>query len=250
MSITNFSVKNPVLINIIMVIVFVVGIYTVINIPKEAMPEVDFGKFVIMVSYPGVSPEDIETEIINRIEEELSDLDDVESIEATASEGMAIVSVSMDENADLDKTEDEISREMNKITNLPDNASDIIIKRINTKEMDSICSIVFSGSYSENGLREIAEDLETKVLQVENVSKVEIAGTRDREIVIDVDTQKLENYGITFKDMQSAVVGRNANVPGGSVYYDNEELTLRSMGEYNSVSEIENTVLKVNTSGS
>jgi len=250
MSIANFSVKNPVLINIVMVIVFVMGAYTVANIPKEEMPEVDFGRFVISVMYPGVSPADIETEIIDKIEEELADLSDVASIESTASEGRAVVNIEMDENADLDDTEDVINREMNKITDLPDDASDITVTRINTKEMSSICTIVFSGGYSENGLREIAENLETKVLQVENVSRVEISGTREREIVIEADTQKMESFGISFNTMQSAVTGRNKNVPGGSVYYDNEELTLRSMGEYNSVEEIENTVLKVNTNGS
>ncbi|MDP8269642.1 MAG: efflux RND transporter permease subunit [Candidatus Tenebribacter davisii] len=250
MSIANFSVKNPVLINIVMVIVFVLGAYTIVNIPKEEEPEIDFGMFVISVTYPGVSPSDIETEIIDKIEEELADLDDVESMESSASEGRAIVSIDMDENADLDDTEDVINREMNKITDLPEDASDITVTRINTKEMSSICSIVFSGNYSENGLREIAENLETQILQVENVSSVEISGTREREIVIDADTQKMENYGISFTTMQSTVAGRNSNVPGGSVYYDNEELTLRSMGEYNSVEEIENTVLKVNANGS
>lgn len=250
MSIANFSVKNPVLINIFMVIVFVMGAYTVVNIPKEEMPEMDMGKFVISVTYPGVSPADIETEIIDKIEEELADVDDVDYMSSTASEGRAVITLDMDENADLDDTEDVINREMNKITDLPEDASDIEVTRINTKEMSSICSIVFSGNYSENGLREIAENLETKILQVENVSKVGISGTREREIVIDADTQKMESYGISFATMQSAVASRNNNVPGGSVYYDNEELTLRSMGEYNSVEEIKNTVLKVNSSGS
>jgi len=250
MSIANFSVRNPVLINIFMVIVFVMGAYTVVNIPKEEMPEMDMGKFVISVNYPGVSPADIETEVIDKIEEELADLDDVDYMESTASEGRAVISLDMDKNADLDETEDVINREMNKITDLPEDASDIVVTRINTKEMSSICSIVFSGNYSENGLREIAENLKTKILQVENVSKVEISGTREREIVIDADTQKMESYGISFTTIQSAVAGRNNNVPGGNVYYDNEELTLRSMGEYNSVEEIRNTVLRVNDNGS
>jgi multidrug efflux pump subunit AcrB len=250
MSIAKLSVNNPVLINIIMIIVFVLGIYTTYNIPKEEMPNIDFGRFVITVVYPGVSPADIEKEIIDKIEEELSDLEDVEAIESTASEGRAVVSIEMAENADLDETEDVINREVNKINDLPEDASDIMVQRINMKEMNSICSIVFSGDYSENGLRIIAEDLKEKVLEVDNISRVEIAGTREQEIVIDVDTEKLEHYGISFAQMQNVVSGRNRNVPGGSVYYDNEEFILRSMGEYNSVSEIENTILKINNNGS
>ena len=250
MSLAKFSVSNPVLINILMVIVFIWGSYTVVNIPKEEMPNIDFGRFNISVTYPGVSPEDIEREIIEKIESELSDLDDVETMESTASEGRAMVSIEMNEKADLDETEDIINRELNKITDLPEDASDITVQRINMKEMNSMCSIVFSGDYSENGLRKIAEDLEEQVLQIENVSKVEIAGTREREIVVDVDSQKLDNYGISFNQMHSAVSNRNKNIPGGSVYYDNEELILRSMGEYSSISEIEDTVLKMSSNGS
>ena len=250
MSIAKFSVSNPVLINIFMVIVFVLGTYTMINMPKEEMPNVDFGKFVISVVYPGVSPADIEKEIIDKIEDELSDLDDVETMTSTASEGRAVVTIEMNEKADLDDTEDVINREVNKINDLPDDASDIMVQRINMKEMNSMCSIVFSGDYSENGMRQIAEDLKDEVLEVENVSKVEIAGTREQEIVIDVDTKKLENYGISFSQMQNIIANRNRNIPGGSVYYDNEEFILRSMGEYNSISEIENTILKINSNGS
>jgi len=77
MSIPSFSVKNSVLVNMIMWIVFIIGLYALIIIPKEEMPAVDFGTIIIIVAYPGVSPAEIETMIINKIEEEISDVDNI-----------------------------------------------------------------------------------------------------------------------------------------------------------------------------
>ena len=249
MSLTEFSVKNPVLINIIMVIVFVAGFYTTATIPKEEMPNVDFGMFVITVAYPGVSPTDIETEIIEPVEEELEDLDDVRFMESTAKEGIATITIEMDDFADVDKAEDEIHREVNKIKNLPEGASDIEVKRINMKEMNSICSIVFSGPYTENGLREISEDLSDEITNIDNVSKVEIVGTREREIRIQVDVDKLDQYNLTYNQIQNAIDYRNKNMPGGEIMYKNEEFLLRSMAEFESVKEIGETILKSDSYG-
>jgi len=67
MNIPKFSVRNPVLINLLMVIIFLLGIYTTMTIPKEAMPQIDLGKFLITVAYRGVSPDEIESLIINPI---------------------------------------------------------------------------------------------------------------------------------------------------------------------------------------
>ena len=249
MSIAKFSVRNPVLINIIMVIVFVWGIYTTITIPKEEMPNIDFGMFVISVAYPGVSPKEIESQIVNKIEDELSDIDNVDSITSTSNEGFGTIVIEMDEKANLDDAEDEINREVNKVVGLPEEASEIVVKRINMKEMNSICSVVFSGDYSENGMREIAEDLKDDIMDVENVSNVEISGTREREIVIDVDPDKIEQYNLSLTQIYSIISSRNQNIPGGNVYYDNEEFIIRSMGEYENVNEIEKTIISNDSNG-
>ena len=80
MNLPKFSVSNPVLVNMVMVIIFILGIFYIYDTPKESMPQVEWGRFIITVAYPGVAPDEIETLIIREIEDELSDMTDVDYI--------------------------------------------------------------------------------------------------------------------------------------------------------------------------
>ncbi|MCK9330663.1 MAG: efflux RND transporter permease subunit, partial [Candidatus Cloacimonetes bacterium] len=113
MSIAKFSVENTVLINMLMVVVFIMGIFAIIDIPKEAAPAVDFGSAVVTVLYPGVSPEEIENLIIKKIEDQLQNLDDVDYISSTAQEGRANIRISFDAKANTDDAWDQLNEEMN-----------------------------------------------------------------------------------------------------------------------------------------
>ncbi len=249
MSLADLSVKNPVLVNIFMIIVFVAGFYTTATIPKEEMPNIDLGIFEISVAYSGVSPEQIEKEVLIPIEEELADLHDLRCMESVAEEGFAFIEVETDTYADIDATEDAILRIVNRIRDLPEGASDIYVKRINMAEVNPICSVSFSGPYNENGLREIAKDLKDRISRVENITKIDITGTRDREIKIKIDTDKLEYHDVSISDIESIIASRSRNVAGGGVRHNNDEYLLRSMGTYNEVEEVAQTVIRTDIEG-
>ena len=206
MSIAGFSVKNPTLINMIMIIVFVAGIYTMITMPKEEMPAVNMGRFIINVAYRGVTPSEIETLIINKIEDEISDVDDIDYIESTAKEGVATIMVIMESDADLEQAWNDINTELDKVNDLPSEADDPMVIELNMREVNEICSLVLAGDFTDNALREIAEDLEDVILDVEHVSKVELAGTREREIWIEANPVLLDQNYIDVNDIATISV--------------------------------------------
>lgn len=142
MSLSSFSVKNAVLVNMITVVVYIFGIYTANTIPKEEMPAVDFGSFVIVTAYPGVSPDQIENLIINPIEKEVSKVENIDYISSSASEGRAVTFVSMLPGADIDKAWTDINTELDKVTNLPEDATDPIIVKLNMREINPIYSYI------------------------------------------------------------------------------------------------------------
>ncbi|MCF7793302.1 MAG: efflux RND transporter permease subunit [Candidatus Cloacimonetes bacterium] len=249
MSLAKFSVENGVLINMIMIIVFILGVMTLINMPKEEAPAVDFGAFYIMVSYRGVSPAEMEELVVKKIEDEISDLQDVDYITSTASEGRAIVYIQMDANADIDDAWDNLNTEMDKLNDLPADADDPYLLQLKMREVNEMCTVALGGDLSDNALRELADDFKEEVLDVDYVSKVEIAGTRDRQIWIDTNIQKLSQYGLTLNDLSTAVRMRNLNAPGGSIKVGYADFLIRTMGEFDNIDQISELVVTADRGG-
>ncbi|MBS3740735.1 MAG: efflux RND transporter permease subunit [Candidatus Cloacimonetes bacterium] len=249
MSLPKFSVKNNVLVNMIMIVVFIYGVFTLINMPKEEMPEIEFGAFYIMVSYRGVSPADIEQTIIKKIEDEIQDLDDLDYIRSTAKEGIATIYVQMLSSADIQQAWGDLNTEMDKVTGLPEQAQDPVLLRLNMREVNEMCTVALGGDFSANSIREIAEDFKTEVLDIEYISKVDILGTRDREIWIESDINKLNEYNLTLNDVKNAIAMRNINFPGGDIKNDKVEMLIRTVGEFDDLTEINDLVVRMDKKG-
>jgi len=250
MSLAKFSVENGVLINMIMIIVFIFGIYTMINMPKEEAPAVDFGAFYIMVNYRGVSPTEMEKLVVKKIEDQLTNLEDVDYITSTASEGRAIIYIQMDAKADIDKAWNDLNSEMDKVNDLPADASDPYLLQLKMREVNEICTVALGGNLSDNALRELADDFKDEILGLDYISKVEIAGTRDRQIWIDSDINKLKAYNISLNDLANAINMRNQNAPGGSIKVGYAEFLIRTVGEFDNIDQIADLVVKMDASGS
>ncbi len=249
MSLVKFSVNNSPLINMIMIIVFITGFFIMKDIPKEEMPAIDFGSFVIVVWYPGVSPEEIESLVAKKIEDEIYDVDDISFMESSSQEGRATIYIEFEPDADIDQRENDLRSELDKVTDLPDDAEDPIMIRLNMREINEMCDIVLGGNFSGNAIREISEDLKEQLTNIDYVSKVEIRGTRDREIWVEGDSYKLDQYGLTVNDIISVIRNRNMNTPGGSVDFGRNEFILRTIGEFESVNEINELVVKMDQNG-
>ncbi|MBT5420305.1 MAG: efflux RND transporter permease subunit [Candidatus Cloacimonetes bacterium] len=249
MSLAKFSVDNGVLINMIMIIVFIFGLYTMIYMPKEEMPAVDFGAFYIMVSYRGVSPAEMETLVVKKIEDQLIDMEDVDYISSTASEGRATIYIQMDPKADIDDAWNELNTEMDKVNDLPEDADDPFLLQLNMREVNEICTVALGGDLSDNALRELADDFKDEILELGYISKVNISGTRDRQIWIDSNINKLKEYGISLNDLANAINMRNKNAPGGSIKVGYAEFLIRTMGEFDNIDQIENLVVSMDTNG-
>ncbi len=245
MSLAKFSVENGVLINMIMIIVFIFGISTMIYMPKEETPAVDFGAFYIMVGYRGVSPAEIEKLIIKPIEDGISDLADVDYIASTASEGRATIYIQMDTDADIDEAWNNLNTEMDKVNDLPADSDDPFLLQMNMREVNSICQVALGGELSDNALRELADDFKDEILELDYISKVTIAGTRDRQIWIDTDIHKLTEFGLTMNDLSNAITMRNMNAPGGSIKIGYADFLIRTLGEFDNIYEINDLVVSM-----
>ena len=249
MSIARFSVRNNVLINMVMSVVFIAGIYSMIVMPKEEAPPVDFGFGMIMVMYNGVSAAEMEKQVVEPIEEEIFDVDGIDYIQSSAQEGVAMVFVAFETNVDSDEAWNDLNAEMDKVNDLPDDAEEPMMLQIKMREVNEIANISLMGDYDPIFMREIAKDFQDGLIDIDNISKVDIWGDKERKILIKADPAKLSNYNIALSDIVNLINQRNLNMPGGKIKSGSAELLVRTMGEFESIDEIEDLIVKVDDVG-
>ena len=249
MKLAELSLKYGILLNLLVVGIVVMGIVSMLSLPREEMPSVDFGRVMISIVYPGVSPEEMEQLVTNKIETELSDLEDLDYLESFTEEGFALVSVVFDTSVDSDEAYDRVTREMNKLTDLPADAREPSIIKMSMRELNPIAQLVVSGDFTPLALREIADDLKDGILKLENISKVELVGARDRQIWVDVDQARIDAYGLSLSEIAAVLQGRNMNIPGGTTNYGKTEFIVRALGQFQNLEEIGSMIVQSDASG-
>jgi len=248
-SVAKTALRYAVLINMLTIGILIFGLVSMISLPREEYPAIDFGSVLVVVVYPGVSPAEMEQLVVSKIETELADIDGLDYISSFAEEGRATIQLAFDADKDPEKAFDEVNRELNKVTDLPRDALDPVVIRLNMREVNPIAQLVLGGDFSPSALREIAENLKDIVLDVENISKAEVLGTRDREVWIDTDQARLDAYGLTLNDLTTAIQGRNLNIPGGTSRFGRIEFLVRTLGEFNSTQEIASMIVSSDAQG-
>ena len=246
-SLFKLPVNNPVMVHMITIAVIVLGSYTLINMPRELERDMSFNWALIWVTYPGVSPEEIEKLIVKPIEDEIADVDKIESITSTAAEGFAGISVKFDQNisrGEFDKLYQDLRTELDKVRNLPDDADDPTMFKLESNTVTPVIDVVLSGNLAEKRMRELAEALQDEIESVEGVLEVSIYGIRDRQIWVEVDPDRLNRFSLTLQQVVGALGAKNMNVPAGELKIGRSEYLLRTIGEFESINQIQNVIVR------
>jgi multidrug efflux pump subunit AcrB len=251
MSVARFSVKNPVIANLLMVSIIVLGILSYKSLPQEVMPLVNLNWALISTVYPGVSPEEIEKLITVPLEEEIQDVKGIDVISSTSAEGLSVLSVKFNEMPDDEfrvRFQD-LRAEVDKVTDLPEDAMDPRVWANSSGEWVPVISVHLYGDIPEKRLIELGKELQEELLDIPGVSKADLSGTRDRQIWVEADPIQLEGYGISPEQIRWAIASHGINVPGGKISFGREEVLLRTTGEFTSVKEIEKVIVRSSVSG-
>ena len=249
-SVAETSIRYSVLVNMLTVAILIFGLVSMVTLPREEYPAIDFGSVLVIVPYPGVSPQEIEQLIATKIENALSDIDGMDYITSDSEEGRATIRIAFEVSKDPEKAFTDVNNELAKVTDLPKDALDPVVIRLNMREVNPIAQLVIGGNFSPGSLRTIADNLNDGILNIANISKTDILGTRDREIWIDADQAKLDAYGITLSDLTATIQGRNLNLPGGTSRFGKIEFLVRTQGEFNSTEQIASMIVQSDANGS
>ena len=246
-SLFRLSVNNPVLVHMVTIAVIVLGSYMLINMPRELERDMSFNWALIWVAYPGVSPEEIEKLITKPIEDEIADVDKIESITSTAAEGFTGISVKFDQNIsrdEFDKLYQDLRTELDKVKDLPEDAEDPVLFKLESNTLTPVIDVVVSGDLPEKRMRKLAEVLQDEIETVEGVLEVSVTGIRDRQIWVEVDPDRLDRYSLTLQQVAGALAAKNMNVPAGKLKIGRLEYLLRTVGEFDSIGQIRNVIVR------
>lgn len=241
---SSFSINNRISVLVLLTLITVMGITSYITIPKESFPSITIPNIFVVTVYPGVSPEDMESLVTRKLEDELGGISEVKTMTSTSSEGYSNINLEFDTNVDI---EDALQKVREKVDlakpELPEDAEEPAVQEINLSEFP-IMNVNLSGDYDEVILKEIAEDLQERIEAIPTVLGVDLTGGLEREVQVDVDLPKLKYYNISFGDIIAAISNENVTIPGGDITVGTKKFLLRVPGQYEETSPIEDIVIK------
>ena len=250
MSIARFSVRNAVLVNLLMIGLFIFGGIALFRMPKELNPQVDFNWVFVTVPYPGAAPSETESMIVDPIEAEIQDVDKISEIQSTAGEGFGFLLIKFEDLSASEFREryTDLKAEIDKVR-FPDEAEDPIIQDFGSGDFMPVITLNMAYTIPEDNAQKIADELEQDLTDIAGVARVQVSGLAEREIWIEVDPYRLNALGVRFDELVVALKLRNLNVPGGNIAFGKSEYLIRSLGEYRSIGEIEATVVRASSDG-
>ena len=239
MIVSDTAVKNRVSVMVLSLIIFLMGIYCYLSIPREDEPDITIPYVFVSTAYKGVAASDMETAITIPIEEKLKGLELVKSVKSVSSEGLSSINVEFLPGTDIDvvlqKVRDKVDEAKRELpTDLED---DPAVFEVNLSELP-IVIYSLSGTCGMTALKRIADDLEEDIESISGVLEANVTGGREREILIEVDPDKLAYYRIPITAFQSVVAGENANTSGGTITLGDGRYQVRVPGEFKTPDEI------------
>jgi len=243
MSLPKFSVANGVLVNMLMIVVLVGGALMATSLVREFFPEARPDQMSVMAIYPGVQPEEIEKAVTIKIENAVRYVDGVEKITSTVSEGVSTTNLTLLSDVDdVDQVLQEVNIELSAIVDMPDDVEQITVRKL--EPMMPCISVAIYGDVEEAHLKQAARDLRDELLLLPGISEVQLSGTRDDEISIEILPHRLLKYDITFDEVAAAIRETNLDISGGQLKGNRSSVSVRTLGEETRGVDLEGIVIR------
>jgi multidrug efflux pump subunit AcrB len=239
--ITKFTINNSRFAILAMFFIVLIGIQTFVNMPSQEDPEITIRNAQVSVYFPGMPTDQIEDLIAKPLEKKIKQIPEIEDITTTVKTGQVLVEPKVyDKYFDLDPIWQDLRNKMDDMKkDLPKGAIGPIVN--DDYGRVSVATIAMTGKdFDMKEMRGIALDLQDKIATLNSVSKVDIMGIQKEQIYLDINANKIANYGLSLKDLVNALQAQNVVLPGGSVNADGNIIVIEPSGNFKSVEEIKN----------
>jgi multidrug efflux pump len=245
MKLTELCVRKPVLAWMIMGATIVFGIVAAQRIGISQFPDVDFPTVSVTVNWEGASPEAIEQDVVEVLEEALVQVEGVKSISSTARQGRGQVTIEFELSRDIDSAIQDVQTVIGEAQrDLPNDVEAPSIRKSNPEDRP-IMYVSLSGPYSRQQLADtVRYRVKEKLQTLDGVGEVSLGGYLERNVRIWVDADKLDAKGLTVTDLTGALRREHVELPAGRIETAGREVTVRVMGEALELDELRNIVIR------
>ena len=238
-----FFVRRPVTTVMFVLFWVVLGFVSFPKMNIERTPSVDFPMVTATFVYPGAAPAEIESQIVKKAEDAISEVSELKKITSQAFENGGFVMAEFNLGVDPNDKATEVKTKLDSlISEFPSDMEQPIVEKLNPLE-ESVIDIAVSGSNLRDLQEYVDDTLSNKITAIAGVASVDVFGGQTRAIRIEIDPDMLASRGATIVDIVSALGAHNLNVPGGKIEFGSDSSNVRFMGEFASVDEIANLEL-------
>lgn len=249
---TSWAIDNRVAIYIIAILITLYGFMKFNSMPKEQFPDIVVPTISITTIYAGNSPKDIENLVTRPIEKQLKGISGakVKKIQSISQADYSLIIVEFDTDVKTELAKQKVDDAIDKAkTDLPnDLTSQPTSKEFAFSEMP-IMFVNISGDFDGIKLKEYADKMQDKIEELTEVTRAEIVGAPEREIQINADPYKMAAARVSFMDIENAVSRENRDITGGLIEVGNMKRTLKVNGQFKSVADMQNIVVRSSAQG-
>jgi len=239
-----FSVERWQFTLVLFGLLIAVGVNSLLNIPRSEDPEFRAPVPTVVAVYPGADPQDIERLVVDPIEDAVNELDDIKRIDSRSLDGVGVVQIEFQWHTDPDDVYDEVVREVNRIrSQLPADLASLEVRKAGSGLVNIAQVALVSESAEYRELKDLAERLRDSIETVPGVRRSEAWAFPEPEVRVAVDLERMGRAGVTLGQIERAIRGENASIPGGAVDVGLRKYNLRTSGSYDSLEEIAETVV-------
>lgn len=246
--IVEFFVKYPIWGQMSILIIFLVGLMSLLSMNVNFFPEIDPRIITVQVAYPGASPQEMEEGVVLKIENALRGVQGIEQVSSTSAENIAAITIEGKKNYNQEELLSDVKNAVDKVSSFPTGAEKPIVYKL--KLTERVVTMLLKGEADLLTLKKQADQIEDELLTSGKVSQVEIKGVPAWEVVVEISEENMRRYGVKFDDLSAAIRRNNIDISAGSLKSSDEEILIRFRNKHYSSSEIENIVVKSKADGS
>lgn len=244
MSITELAIRRPSLIVVIFSVLGFLGLLSYSKLNYELMPKFSIPVVTVSTTYPGASPEEVESSVTKKLEDALSSVENLDQLKSTSMENISIIVLQLKNDSDPDAALQEAQRKVNAIlSTLPEEVLSPSLGKFSFDELP-IMNVGVTAKIPPTELYTLVkDDISPQLAKIQGMAQVSLVGGEEREINIKVNREAAENYGVSILQITNAVRNGNLEVPTGKIKSEEGQALVRLQGKFKNLDEIRELVV-------
>jgi hydrophobic/amphiphilic exporter-1 (mainly G- bacteria), HAE1 family len=244
MSITELAIKRPSLIVVIFSVLGFLGLLSYSKLNYELMPKFSIPVVTVTTAYPGASPAEVENSVTKKMEDALSNVENLDQLQSTSMEGMSLIVLQLANDADPDKAVQEAQRKINAmLSTLPEEVLSPSLGKFSFDEAPVMNMGVTAKMPPTELYTLVRDDISPALGKIEGAAQITMVGGEEREINVKVNREQAESYGLSIVQITNAIRGANLEVPTGKVKSEEGQAVVRLRGKYQSLDDLRDLVV-------